>query len=124
MKNDDRKLNIYFNIFFMYTKKNNTDIKRGRMMKKKSLFKIMLIFILNIVFTYGSTVYQFENGIPENIKVSETSKLEITNLKSKDGSNSLKWTFKGNDTLSILGEVGYSTFKNEGYEKSRSSYVM
>ncbi len=124
MKNDDRKLNIYFNIFFMYTKKNNTDIKRGRMMKKKSLLKIMLIFILNIVFTYGSTVYQFENGIPENIKVSETSKLEITNLKSKDGNNSLKWTFKGNDTLSILGDVGYSTFKNGGYEKSRSSYVM
>ena len=93
-------------------------------MKKKSLLKLILLFILNVVFSYGSTIYQFENGIPKNIKVSNTSKLGITNLKSKDGNNSLKWSFKGNDTLNIFGDVGYTKFKNGGYEKARASYAM
>ncbi|SJZ90048.1 chondroitin-sulfate-ABC endolyase/exolyase [Cetobacterium ceti] len=82
------------------------------------------MFLLSSIYSYGTTIYQFENGIPKNIKSINTSRLKITNEKYKDGNHSLKWNFNKNDSISILGDVGYSTFKDGGKEKARSSYSM
>lgn len=75
------------------------------------------MFLLSSIYSYGTTIYQFENGIPKNIKSINTSQLKITNEKYKDGNHSLKWNFNKNDSISILGDVGYSTFKDGGKER-------
>lgn len=69
-------------------------------------------------------VYQFENGIPKNIVSSKKESVSISKEKYKDGESSLKWKFKKNDSLSILGDTGYTVFKKGQQEKARSSYSM
>ncbi|MGL5582257.1 MAG: chondroitinase family protein, partial [Cetobacterium sp.] len=77
-------------------------------MKKVILGVMMLTGIL-----YGKEikVYQFENGIPKNIVSSKKESVSISKEKYKDGESSLKWKFKKNDSLSILGDTGYTVFK-------------
>lgn len=89
----------------------------------KKLFYLTLFFITSI-FSYSSNLYQFETGIPKNFATDEKSKIEITNEKYKDGTSSLKWDFKKNSTLNIIGDVGYKTFEKGKQEKARSSFVM
>ncbi|MGL5229208.1 MAG: chondroitinase family polysaccharide lyase, partial [Cetobacterium sp.] len=90
-------------------------------MKKVILGVMMLTGIL-----YGKEikVYQFENGIPKNIVSSKKESVSISKEKYKDGESSLKWKFKKNDSLSILGDTGYTVFKKGQQEKARSSYSM
>lgn len=95
-------------------------------MNNKSFFKKLLLglFTLNSLYSYANTMYQFENGIPDNIKAGKGSKIKITDEKFKDGSHSLKWNFKNNSTLTIKGDTGYTVFKKDSLEKSRANYVM
>ena len=58
---------------------------------------------------YGA-VYQFEEGMPESIKAGKGSQIAITQEKYKDGKHSLKWNFKGNDTLTIFGDTELYSF--------------
>lgn len=90
-------------------------------MKKVILGVMMLTGIL-----YGREikVYQFENDIPKNIVSSKKESVSISKEKYKDGESSLKWKFKKNDSLSILGDTGYTVFKKGQQEKARSSYSM
>ena len=94
-------------------------------MKRKNVVNKFLFsaFLMSTV-AYGNTVYQFEDGMPKNFEVSKTSKIALTNEKSKDGENSLKWNFKGNDTLTIKGDTEYTAFDPTSKEKARSSYAM
>ena len=94
-------------------------------MEKKSLFKRLLLLasFLNAVNMYGA-VYQFEEGMPESIKAGKGSQIAITQEKYKDGKHSLKWNFKGKDTLTISGDTGYKVFQRGAQEKARSSYAM
>ncbi|WP_300356141.1 chondroitinase family polysaccharide lyase [Fusobacterium sp.] len=94
-------------------------------MKKISMFKkiFLLLSLVNTVYSYGA-VYQFEDGMPSNIKGGKSSKIEITEEKYKDGKHSLKWNFKGKDTLIISGDTGYKEFKKGGQEKAKASYTM
>ena len=69
-------------------------------------------------------VYQFENEIPKNVIAKTSDSLSISKDKYKDGESSLKWSFAEFETLSILGDVGYTAFKKGQVEKSKSSYTM
>ncbi|WP_300359229.1 chondroitinase family polysaccharide lyase [Fusobacterium sp.] len=95
-------------------------------MKKKTLINTFLIslFLASTISAYSDTIYQFEDGVPKNFSVSKTSKLSITDEKAKDGKNSLKWNFKGKDTLVIKGDTEYKVFDENSKEKARSSYAM
>ena len=75
---------------------------------------------------YGKEVkiYQFEEGLPKNIIAKKNDSISISKEKYKDGENSLKWRFEGNESLSVLGDVGYKAFKKGQQEKARSSYSM
>ena len=94
-------------------------------MKKSIMNKLLISAFLTASLTaYGNTVYQFENGMPKNFSVSKTSKISLTKEKAKDGTHSLKWNFKGNDTLTIKGDTEYTVFDPASKEKARSSYAM
>lgn len=75
---------------------------------------------------YGKEIkiYQFEHGVPKNIVTKKNESISISKEKYKDGESSLKWGFKRGETLSILGDVGYTIFKTGEQEKARSSYSM
>lgn len=90
-------------------------------MKKIIMGVIMLTGVL-----YGKEIkiYQFENEIPKNIVVEVKNSIAISKEKYKDGESSLRWKFKKGETLSILGDVGYTVFKDGQQEKARSSYSM
>ncbi|MBC2854192.1 chondroitinase family polysaccharide lyase [Cetobacterium sp. 2G large] len=90
-------------------------------MKKIVLGAIMLTGVL---YAKDLKVYQFENEIPKNIETNIKDSISITKEKYKDGESSLKWKFKKGETLSILGDVGYTVFKTGEQEKARSSYSM
>lgn len=90
-------------------------------MKKIVLGAIMLTGVL---YAKDLKVYQFENEIPKNVEASVKDSISITKEKYKDGESSLKWRFKRGETLSILGDVGYTIFKTGEQEKARSSYSM
>lgn len=81
------------------------------------------LMVLGFSCANGTQIYQFENGIPQNIK-SSSSTISLLKGKAKDGEHSLEWKFKKDSTLSILGDVGYTTFKPGGIEKARSSFSM
>ena len=94
-------------------------------MKKNIMNKLLISAFLTTTLTaYGNTVYQFENGMPKNFSVSKTSKISLTEEKAKDGTHSLKWKFKGNDSLTIKGDTEYTAFDPTSKEKARSSYAM
>ncbi|MGL4449769.1 MAG: chondroitinase family protein, partial [Sarcina sp.] len=90
-------------------------------MKKIILGVMMLTGIL-----YGKEmkIYQFEHGVPKNIVTKKNGSISISKEKYKDGESSLKWKFEKNESLSILGDVGYTIFKKGQQEKARSSYSM
>lgn len=75
---------------------------------------------------YGKEIkiYQFEHGVPKNIVTKKNESISISKEKYKDGESSLKWKFEKNESLSILGDVGYTIFKKGEQEKARSSYSM
>lgn len=89
----------------------------------RKLLYLTLLFITSI-FSYSDNLYQFEKGLPSNFIADKNSKIEITTEKFKDGNSSLKWDFKKNSTLKIMGDVGYKTFQKGKQEKARSSFVM
>lgn len=95
-------------------------------MTGKNFIKKLLITALftQTVAAYGNTIYQFEKGMPDNFIASKTSKIGITDEKSKDGNYSLKWNFNNKDTLKIKGNTEYTVFNKAGKEKARSSFAM
>lgn len=80
--------------------------------------------LTGVLYAKDLKVYQFENEIPKNIETNIKDSISITKEKYKDGESSLKWKFKKGETLSILGDVGYTVFKTGEQEKARSSYSM
>lgn len=80
--------------------------------------------LTGVLYAKDLKVYQFENEIPKNIETNIKDSISITKEKYKDGESSLKWKFKKGETLSILGDVGYTVFKIGEQEKARSSYSM
>lgn len=80
--------------------------------------------LTGVLYAKDLKVYQFENEIPKNIEINIKDSISITKEKYKDGESSLKWKFKKGETLSILGDVGYTVFKTGEQEKARSSYSM
>ncbi len=89
---------------------------------RKKILGLLLIGIFNCIL--GVQMYQFEDGIPGNFKKNGNSELIITKEKYKDGNNSLKWKFKKDGSISILGDVGYAIFDKTSKEKARTSYSM
>lgn len=80
--------------------------------------------LTGILYGQDVKVYQFEDGVPENVVAKKNDSVSISKEKYKDGENSLKWKFGNNESLSILGDVGYTVFKAGEQEKARSSYSM
>lgn len=94
------------------------------MSKKKYMIKGFLIATSILLNQYAYGNYQFEDKLPKNISVEKGSKIEISKDRFKDGKQSLKWSFKGGDKLTIEGDVGYTVFQEGGKEKARASYAM
>lgn len=80
--------------------------------------------LTGILYGKEMKIYQFEHGVPKNIVTKKNGSISISKEKYKDGESSLKWKFEKNESLSILGDVGYTIFKKGQQEKARSSYSM
>lgn len=80
--------------------------------------------LTGILYGKEMKIYQFEHGVPKNIVTKKNGSISISKEKYKDGKSSLKWKFEKNESLSILGDVGYTIFKKGQQEKARSSYSM
>lgn len=88
----------------------------------KQITSVILLYISLTINSFA--IYQFEDGIPNNIAVANSSTVSLETNTVKDGKFALKWTFNSKDILTINENINYKPFKKGQKEKSRISYVM
>ena len=88
----------------------------------KQITSVILLYISLTINSFA--IYQFEDGIPNNIAVANSSMVSLETNTVKDGKFALKWTFNSKDILTINENINYKPFKKGQKEKSRISYVM
>ncbi|MEK3888539.1 chondroitinase family polysaccharide lyase [Bacillus sp. FSL K6-3431] len=72
----------------------------------------------------GIPLFTFENGVPKNFKLKGGGHLEVNELHSKDGTQSLKWDYASSSTLTIKEKIGYSPFVPNDRDQSISTFVV
>ncbi|ULL19275.1 chondroitinase [Paenibacillus sp. H1-7] len=71
------------------------------------------------------TIYSFETGIPDNITCDGQSRLAISNVRYKDGNNSLQWDYSAEGAyLQVSGPIGYRPFQEGSKSQARDSFAV
>ncbi|MDX2321680.1 MAG: chondroitinase family polysaccharide lyase [Moritella sp.] len=71
----------------------------------------------------AGVMYFFEQGMPDTIKASSDSQIQIANNFRKDGLKSLAWQLQPGSMLSFNQAIGYKPFVENGRDQAESTFV-
>lgn len=71
----------------------------------------------------GGVMYFFEQGMPDTIKHSSDSKIQIASDFRKDGLKSLSWQLQAGSTLNFNQNIGYKPFVANEQDQAQSTFM-